>query len=136
SHSPFSLAFACRGATIQPYTLHSKILGDIPCLQSDADLFPERNVRLLDEMEEQITSGVCGYRYAYRHFEALVDELEHRVVPRGEELIRHGLAFTVYKHGIFVVARNLAEAFDNLIRVERNAQVQLLGNLIDAQAIS
>lgn len=129
THSPYSLAFACRGADIPPCTLHSKILGNVPCLQSDADEVSDRSTAFLGETEEEITSGIMGYRYAYAHFESLLDEIKSKIIPRGGELARHGLAFTVYKHGIFIAARNLSEAFDNLVRVERNAQVQMLTRL-------
>jgi ribulose-5-phosphate 4-epimerase/fuculose-1-phosphate aldolase len=49
---------------------------------------------------------------------------------RSQELKRHGLAFTVYKHGIFVLARNIDEAFDNLLRVEKNAQTQIFATML------
>lgn len=128
THSPYSLAFACRKDAIEPLTLHSQILGSVPCLCSDADDITSRSTTYLGEIEEQITSGIVGYRYAHKHFSAFLPELTKLFVPRRDELARHGLAFTVYKHGIFVIARNLNEAFDNLIRVERNAQVQLMIN--------
>lgn len=73
-----------------------------------------------------MTTGVTGYQYALEHFRDLLDQIDERIAPRAAELRRHGLAFTVYRHGIFVAARRLDEAFDNLIRVERSAQVQLL----------
>ncbi len=49
---------------------------------------------------------------------------------RSQELKRHGLVFTVYKHGIFVLARNIDEAFDNLLRVEKNAQTQIFASML------
>jgi L-ribulose-5-phosphate 4-epimerase len=126
THSPYSLAFAVQGRPILPVTLHSQIIGEVPCLPSNADEMGDRSVSTVDEKERQITTGIQGYDYAMLHFKGLLEEIAARLKPREQELRRHGLAFTVYKHGIFVMARNLSEAFDNLIRVERNAQVQLL----------
>ncbi len=62
---------------------------------------------------------------------AAVDKL---IGHRAEELQRHGIAFLLYRHGVYVVARNLTEACENLGRVESAAlatlaQAQLLGGL-------
>lgn len=126
THSPFSLTFACAGKDIEPYTLHSQILGNVPCLASNADDVKNRSTEFIHETEQRMTSGMVGYKYAFEHFEQFLVHMKEHLLCRHDELRRHGLAFTVYKHGIFVVARSLSEAFDNLIRVERNAQVQLL----------
>lgn len=131
THSPYSLAFAVKGKAISPVTLHSQILGEVPCLSSDADELKDRSASTINERERMITTGVQGYDYAMDHFQKLLKELLVEFKPREKELKRHGLAFTVYKHGIFVMARDLSEAFDNLIRVERNAQIQLLSNKLD-----
>lgn len=126
THAPFSLAFACQKLAIKPVTLHAKIIGGVPCLESDADEMADRHCKTITAIEEDMTSGMRGYRYALNHFNDLLDQITEIFEPRKDELLRHGLAFTVYRHGIFVMARNLAEAHDNLTRVERNAQVQLL----------
>lgn len=126
THAPHSLAFASLGRSIKPFTLQSQILGEVPCLDSDVDRVGDRSELYIDSREDRMTSGMQGYSYAYAHFEEVLGQLDARLVPRAGELARHGLAFTVFKHGVFVIARNLSEAFDNLIRVERNAQVQLL----------
>lgn len=128
THSPYSLAFAVKNMAIKPYTLHSQILGEVPCLTSDADQVKDRHSSTVTKREKRMTSGMQGYDYALNHFEELLEQITAVLKPRANELERHGLAFTVYKHGIFVIARNLSEAFDNLIRVERNAQVQILSS--------
>lgn len=134
THSPHSLVFACHGRTIQPFTLQSQTLGEVPCFDSDVDAVKERHRTLLDAQKESITSGVSGYRYAQKHFESIPQQITKVLSSRKHELKRHGLAFTVYKHGVFVCARNMSEAFDNLIRVERNAQVQLLSSNLKQKA--
>lgn len=126
THAPHSLVFACAGKAIEPLTLHSKILGSVPCFSSDADEIRDRSGGLVAAKEERMTSGVEGYAYAHKHFLEVLPQIENILGPRRSELQRHGLAFNVYKHGIFTFGRNLNEAYDNLIRVERNAQVQIL----------
>jgi ribulose-5-phosphate 4-epimerase/fuculose-1-phosphate aldolase len=132
AHSPYSLAFSVGCKPIIPVTLHSQILGEVPCLLSDADEWKNRSTSTVNEREHQITTGVVGYTYAMDHFKKLLEVILGKFRPREQELKRHGLAFTVYKHGIFVMARTLSEAFDNLIRVERNAQVQFLSNKLNS----
>lgn len=128
AHAPYTLTYASMKKTVKPFTLQSQILGELPCFESPI-LTDNKNT--IDEIEVKLNqSGLKGYRYAYRHFEPLIDKIKNDFICRTDELKRHGIGFTVYKHGIFVVARNLFEAFDNLIRFERNAQVQILSNQI------
>jgi len=128
THAPYSLAFASLGRTIKPYTLQSQMLGDVPCLETDVDRIGDRSDKFNAETEKIMTTGMMGYGYAYEHFEEMLQQIDETLVPRSQELQRHGLAFTAFKHGIFVIARNIDEAFDNTIRVERNAQVQILSS--------
>lgn len=131
SHAPYSLAFACRKKDIEPFTLQSQMLGVVPCIISDADEMFDRGTRFIYSEERRMTSGMQAYDYAYEHFKELLDFVKQKLGSRAEELQRHGLAFTIYRHGVFVIARNLDEAFDNLIRVERNCQVQILSRILD-----
>ncbi len=126
AHAPYSLVFASKGKTIHPYTLQSQVLGDVPCFFNDVDEVKVRNQWILDKSEQQFTSAVAGWDFGPAHFEYLYEPILKVLGPRADELQKHGLAFTFYKHGVFVVARTLSEAFDDLIRVERNCQVQLL----------
>ena len=125
-HAAYSLAFACATASMQPFTPQSQMLGEIPCLDSDVDQVEERHKSLVHEQEQQITSGVAGSDCVARHCSGLPGQDISRLGDRAGELKRHGLAFTVYQHGVFVMARILSEAFDNPIRVERNDQIRLL----------
>ena len=90
------------------------------------DRVGDRSGLYVTSVEKRMTSGMQGYDYAYTHFEEFLSQMNEKLGPCADELNRHGLAFTVFKHGVFVIARNLSEAFDNVIRVERNAQVQIL----------
>ena len=130
THSPYSLAFASLKRDIHPTTQQSQMLGIVPCLESEVDELADRGTRFIDAKEERFTSGMEGYDYALQHFDSLPAELLERLGGRQDELRRHGLAFTIYKHGVFILARNLDEAFDNLIRVERNCQVQIYSSVL------
>jgi L-fuculose-phosphate aldolase len=50
--------------------------------------------------------------------------------PQKQALEKHGIATLVPQHGIVVVGRDLADAFDTLERIETNAQAYLLGRLL------
>jgi|GEM_PF-2983750 len=132
THAPHSLCFACQGRSILPYTLQSQILGEVPCLTSDVDELENRHSETINDQEVDFTTGMSGYSYALRHFNDLLSQIDQKFSGRAAELKRHGLAFTVYKHGVFVMARHLPEAHDNLVRVERNAQVQIMSGLFQA----
>ncbi len=126
THSPYSLTFACMRKCLTPLTLQSQILGEVPCFESDVDTIKDRHINYGGRPDIQKHSGTKGRDYVYDHFDGLRAPILQLAIARRHELRDHGLAFTIYKHGIFVIARNLNEAFDNLIRIERNAQVQIL----------
>ncbi len=52
------------------------------------------------------------------------------MAPRSAELDKHGLAFLVYRHGAYVFARSLDEAFENYYRVESGARTALYMSIV------
>ncbi len=46
-------------------------------------------------------------------------------LARADEITQHGLAFTIYRHGVVAMARGLYEATENLARVEVSARIAL-----------
>ena len=60
----------------------------------------------------------------------LLEEFNDLFKKRAEELKKHGLAFIVEKHGLFVIARTLDEAIENAVRVEGAARTALFSQLI------
>ncbi len=125
THSPHSLTYACANQSIYPHTLQSQVLGEVPCFIAKGQDVPDRHINY-PTPNERATSGMDGYQHAYKEFRSLFQQISEAFSGRVKELEKHGLAFTVAHHGVFILARTLDEAFDNLIRVERNAQVQLL----------
>ncbi len=129
-HAPFSNAFATQKKSIYPFTLQSQILWEVPCFDSDVDEVTQRHTRFIKSKEKPLNDVISWYDYALKHFEWFLTEMRLFLGKRSQELKRHGLVFTVYKHGIFVLARNIDEAFDNLLRVEKNAQTQIFASML------
>ena len=127
SHCLYSLVFAAHGISIPTVTNGAEILGDIPCIipkESDSEI---KEKALLDENPSIVPSG-----FVQRHDVMAVNARLGPLVyenfkSRACELERHGLAFTLYKHGLFVMARHLKEATENIQRIETSAKVSILG---------
>lgn len=124
SHAPYSLAFASLGLGVPACTNKIDTLGEVPCLVSDDPTVKEDVLsgRVKIDVPECMGSRpdvVAGYQLTINpqvieHFSGRVDELN-----------RHGLGFVVYRHGVFVFARNLDEAAENLMRIEVSARTAL-----------
>lgn len=130
-HAPYSQVFACENLPIQPYTLQSLILGNVDCIDIDDSLmkleYHEKNI------EVQVPSGLHERKDVYYVMKAVADKVVTNLSPRNNEMEKHGLAITHYQHGIFVFGRNIWESFDNLERVEANAKIKILSNLLKSK---
>lgn len=130
AHSPYSLAFAARGRTIPSETNLLDTLGEVPCLVAD-----DRTVK--SEVREagvavEVPAGVVQRPDVYAiNTRYLIPQLANVLLHRRDELGRHGLTFTVYRHGVFAFARSADEAFENLVRVETSARTHILARVID-----
>lgn len=125
THAPYSLAFASLGLPVPSVTNRADTFGEIPCLHAD-----DREVKagfLADPIPLDLPEGMVQ-----RPDVAAVTLLEYRpqlekeIAPRATELERHGLAFTLYRHGCFVVGRQVEETTDLMFRLEETAQTALL----------
>jgi len=124
SHAPYSLAFASLGLGVPACTNKLDTLGEVPCFVSDDPTVKEDVLsgRVTIDVPECMGSRpdvVAGYLLTINP-----QVLEH-FVSRANELTRHGLGFVVYRHGVFVFARNLDEAVENLTRIEVSARTAL-----------
>jgi ribulose-5-phosphate 4-epimerase/fuculose-1-phosphate aldolase len=124
SHAPYSLAFASLGLGVPACTNKLDTLGEVPCLISDDptvkdDVLSGRVDIDVPECMGSRPDVVAGYLLTINP-----QILEH-FGPRAGELKRHGLGFVVYRHGVFVFARNLDEAAENLTRIEVSARTAL-----------
>lgn len=126
-HGPYSLVYASMGKPIPKSTNHVEILGEIPCLESpdEAGLKVEY---LKNPYQVVMPEAVVQRPEVYVVFKRLFRKFDRAFAGRENELEKHGLAFTVEKHGLFVLAKNLDEAIENAVRVEAAARTQLFIN--------
>lgn len=127
-HAPYSQVFACLNLPINPFTLQSRILGEVPCVFLDDE-------KLKKEFFEQkilceVPTGLHSRPDVYYVMSQVAQKISSVLSVRNKEMEKHGLAVTHYQHGIFVFGRNLNEAFDNLERVEANARAIIFSKLL------
>lgn len=128
THSPFSLAFAALDRPVPQAAHLAQTLGEVPCLRvNDHEIKEEyrRNpypVEVPDAMDNRPDIVAVNLH--------IIPQIDKYFGHRKQELERHGLAFTTYQHGIYVMARNIDEAFNNLARVEASARTYIYGGLI------
>ncbi|MBK6768607.1 MAG: class II aldolase/adducin family protein [Ardenticatenales bacterium] len=102
AHAPHALAFAAAGRAIPPVTLAAEMLGRIEVAAVHGD-------DPIDEVE------------AVRAFAALARA----------RIAAFAAAILIPRHGIVVIGRDLAHAYDGLERAEACARAVLLGRLLD-----
>lgn len=128
AHSEYSLAFAALDLPVAPAAHLMQTLGEVPCLRAEDQQIKDeyfRNpypVEVPDAMDHRPEIVAVNLQ--------LVPQIEKHFGHRKQELERHGLAFTTYQHGIYVFARNIDEAFNNLARVEASARTHIYSSAI------
>lgn len=124
SHTAYSRAFAALGRSVPNCLNTLDTLGAVPCLAAnDAEVKAAYRARPIPfDMPEGVVQRPDVAAVNVLH---LIPELKQKMLARAGELNHHGLAFTLYRHGVFAFARNLDEAFDNLNRVESGARTAI-----------
>ncbi|MFF4504826.1 class II aldolase/adducin family protein [Streptomyces sp. NPDC001401] len=125
THAPYTLAFASLGIPVPSVTNRADTFGEIPCLHADdravKAAFLARPVPLdLPEGTVQRPEVAAVNLLEYR------PQLEEVIASRASELERHGLAFTLYRHGAFTIGRHVEETVDLMLRLEETARTALL----------
>lgn len=128
AHSEYSLAFAALDRTVPPAAHLMQTLGEVPCLRVEDERIKEEYLR--QPYPVTVPAAMNHRPEIVAVNQQLIPQIKQRLGHRAHELERHGLAFTVYQHGIYVLARNMDEAFNNLARVEASARTYLYGSLI------
>ncbi|WP_331762222.1 class II aldolase/adducin family protein (plasmid) [Streptomyces sp. NBC_01527] len=125
THAPYSLAFASLGLPIPSVTNRADTFGEIPCLHAD-----DQTVKagVLDnpvplEMPEGMVQRPDVAAVTLLHYRP---QLEKLIASRAQEMERHGLGFTLYRHGAFTVGRQMEETADLMLRMEESAQTAYL----------
>lgn len=128
THSEYSLAFAALDRPVAPAAHLMQTLGEVPCLRvEDSEIkaeyfrspYPVDVPEAMDNRPEVVAVNL-----------QIIPQIEEHFGHRKQELERHGMAFTIYQHGLYVFARNIDEAFNNLARVEASARTYIYGNSI------
>jgi len=128
AHSEYSLAFAALDLPVAPAAHLMQTLGEVPCLRAE-------DQQIKDESSVTHTRSKFPTRWTtapklWPSTCNCVPQIEKHFGHRKQELERHGLAFTTYQHGIYVFARNIDEAFNNLARVEASARTHIYSSAI------
>lgn len=123
-HAPYSLVFASLGVPVPSVTNQADTLGEIPCLIAD-DTAVKEQVRS-GHLTVPVPEGIVQRPDVNAvNLIELIPQLREHFLPRADEIGRHGLAFTIYRHGAVAMARGLYEATENLARVEVSARTAL-----------
>lgn len=128
SHCSYCFLFASAGAAVPQTTTASDVLGEVPCIipsESDIDI---KSRLVAQPSKVRIPSALSPRQDVYAVNNALLPKVMEKLhgLGRESELRRHGLAFTLYRHGIVVLARHIEEATENVERVETSARVAYL----------
>ncbi|MBU1088877.1 class II aldolase/adducin family protein [Patescibacteria group bacterium] len=129
-HGQYSLVYASKRLSVPMTTNHVQILGKIPCLKSTNETGLKKKY-LASPYFVNMPKAVLQRPEVYIIFKQLIKKINNSFKGRADELERHGLAFTVEKHGLFCFARSLEEAIENAVRVEAACRTGLLINLIE-----
>ena len=126
SHCSYCLLFASAGAAVPQTTTASDVLGEVPCIiPSESDIDIKSRV-VTQPSKVRIPSALSPRQDVYAVNNALLPKVMEKLHGRESELRHHGLAFTLYRHGIVVLARHIEEATENVERVETSARVAYL----------
>jgi L-ribulose-5-phosphate 4-epimerase len=129
AHAPYSLAFASLGRPVPSVTNQLDTLGEVPCLIAD-DTDLKALVRVGD-LNVEVPEGIVQRADVNAvNVHQLIPQLQEYLVPRAEEVARHGLGFLIYRHGAFTLARGLYEATENFARIEVAARTALFQSLL------
>ncbi|WP_406297554.1 class II aldolase/adducin family protein [Embleya sp. NBC_00888] len=124
AHSPHALAFASLGAEIPSVTNQLDTLGTIACASADDLVVKQRVAR--EGSRHPIPPGIVQGPGPYAVNMEIVPQILDTLRPRAAELDRHGLGFTIYRHGLMAIGRTLDEAANNAHRIESGARAAIL----------
>jgi len=128
THSEFSHAFAALDRSVPQASHIAQTLGEVTCIRVEDQRIKEEYRRNPYPVHVPEALPPRPDIAAVNH--AIISQIEGTLGHRRHELVRHGLAFTAYRHGIFVIARNMDEAFNNLARIEASARTYIYGGII------
>jgi ribulose-5-phosphate 4-epimerase/fuculose-1-phosphate aldolase len=134
-HSVYSQVFAIANIPILPFTLQGKLTGNVDSIYVDDRIEKAKLERSNQSSKIQVPSGLHSRVDVYYVMEQVGKKAATHLRPRNKEMQTHGLGINHFEHGIFVFGRNLNEAYENLERIEANAQALLLyfGSILEVK---
>lgn len=129
AHSPYVTAYSVHKLPIPASTFRVQALGPIPCLSVDEAQIKADVQR--EEVSVDVPEGMVHRPdVAAISILGVAPLLEQCMVPRAEELEKHGLAFTLHRHGGVTFARSIDEAFENYHQIEKAAQIAWISSAL------
>lgn len=93
--------------------------------------FVSRGVPIPPMSEQTDKYGPIGFcKWAATHTPELAVNVVEALRPLAHELKQHPIATLIPRHGIFVVATDLNNAYDTLERIDRNAYIAMMAQLV------
>ena len=130
-HDPWTNAFAAKGLTIEPFTLQSKLLGDVQC--AIVDDRKEKKYMKDNNIDVKVPTGLHSRPDVYYVMKQAGEKSAKFIKERTDELDKHGIVVTHFEHGLTAWGRSVEEAFDNAYRSVRNAQASLFTKLLEIE---
>lgn len=94
-------------------------------------VFVSRGIPIPPATEQTDKFGVIGFvKAAPAHSAELAEAVAAGLREKAHLLEKHGAAVLAPRHGIFVVGRDLDDAYDTLERLDNSARYNLLGRLL------
>jgi ribulose-5-phosphate 4-epimerase/fuculose-1-phosphate aldolase len=139
THAQWSLAYATAGVSIPPAITSFDRYGDVPCILFRDGEFKARFKS--DPWPVPMPAAMLSSRPDVAAVgQAIAGEAIERLLPRAAELGAHGLAFTMYRHGLVVFAGSLTRAVQDVTAIEANARAAWRASAVraahEASAIS
>jgi ribulose-5-phosphate 4-epimerase/fuculose-1-phosphate aldolase len=127
-HDPYTLAFAAQGLTIKPFTLQSKLIGEVPCVMVD----DRKEKKYMEDkcVSVEVPTGLHSRPDVYFVMKKVGIKAAQILESRKTEFEKHGIVITHFEHGLFSWGRSVEEAFENAYRSFRNTQALLLSKLV------
>jgi L-ribulose-5-phosphate 4-epimerase len=130
SHCLYCLVYSSAGVSIPISTGGGDVMGEVPCIKPERSDTEIKQEELREKNITYVPSAFVQRPDVYAVNDRLGPLVDPFVAGRRSELKKHGLAFTLHRHGLVVLARNLQEATENIERVEMSARVSYLKSAI------
>lgn len=127
-HDPFTIAFASQKMIIPPFSLQSKLIGEVPCIYINDRIEKERYSTEAPDL--RVPTGIHARPEVLYVMNQVADAAIQFIRSKGSELEKHGIVITHYEHGLFSWGRSVDEAFENAYRSYRNAQAIIYSKVL------